>query len=524
MVDRRHRSTWFDMAAPSRVGWYLCENDLQMYYDLPIPNTNIEKQMGNMLPDKEIPLCVDLDGTLIRSDVLMESFLLLIKLRPWMIFVIPFWLLRGRAALKYEIAHRVDLDAKTLPYQENLIGFLKDERTKGRTLILATAAHRKIAEGIAEHLGIFTVVLATADGINLVGRVKRDALVERYGERGFDYAGNSRADLHVWAMARQAIVVNPRKGVLQGATVCCPVSHTFKDEQPHWSMYTKAVRAHQWLKNLLVFVPMLMAHRMTGIHLWADVLLAFISFSLCASSVYLFNDLFDLPADRLHPRKHKRPFASGDLSIIQGLLLTPVLLLAAFAIAISWLPLAFSLVLAAYYALTVSYSLWLKSVVILDAVILAGLYTLRIIGGAAAIGIGASFWLLAFSIFLFFSLALVKRYSELLALRQRGQLTTHGRGYHVEDLVMLMGFGVASGFLAVLVSAFYVNSTKVQALYMHPTVLWPVSPILLYWISRIWLITHRGGMHDDPVVFAATDKGSWVVAAIIAGLLWCAAV
>ena len=480
--------------------------------------------MGNMLSDKEIPLCVDLDGTLIRSDVLMESFLLLIKLRPWMIFVIPFWLLRGRAALKYEIAHRVDLDAKTLPYQENLIGFLKDERTKGRTLILATAAHRKIAEGIAEHLGIFTVVLATADGINLVGRVKRDALVERYGERGFDYAGNSRADLHVWAMARQAIVVNPRKGVLQGATVCCPVSHTFKDEQPHWSMYTKAVRAHQWLKNLLVFVPMLMAHRMTGIHLWADVLLAFISFSLCASSVYLFNDLFDLPADRLHPRKHKRPFASGDLSIIQGLLLTPVLLLAAFAIAISWLPLAFSLVLAAYYALTVSYSLWLKSVVILDAVILAGLYTLRIIGGAAAIGIGASFWLLAFSIFLFFSLALVKRYSELLALRQRGQLTTHGRGYHVEDLVMLMGFGVASGFLAVLVSAFYINSTKVQALYMHPTVLWPVSPILLYWISRIWLITHRGGMHDDPVVFAATDKGSWVVAAIIAGLLWCAAV
>ena len=480
--------------------------------------------MGNMLSDKEIPLCVDLDGTLIRSDVLMESFLLLIKLRPWMIFVIPFWLLRGRAALKYEIAHRVDLDAKTLPYQENLIGFLKDERTKGRTLILATAAHRKIAEGIAEHLGIFTVVLATADGINLVGRVKRDALVERYGERGFDYAGNSRADLHVWAMARQAIVVNPRKGVLQGATVCCPVSHTFKDERPHWSMYTKAVRAHQWLKNLLVFVPMLMAHRMTGIHLWADVLLAFISFSLCASSVYLFNDLFDLPADRLHPRKHKRPFASGDLSIIQGLLLTPVLLLAAFAIAISWLPLAFSLVLAAYYALTVSYSLWLKSVVILDAVILAGLYTLRIIGGAAAIGIGASFWLLAFSIFLFFSLALVKRYSELLALRQRGQLTTHGRGYHVEDLVMLMGFGVASGFLAVLVSAFYVNSTKVQALYMHPTVLWPVSPILLYWISRIWLITHRGGMHDDPVVFAATDKGSWVVAAIIAGLLWCAAV
>ena len=192
-----------------------------------------------------MPLCVDLDGTLIRSDVLMESFLLLIKQRPWMIFVIPFWLLRGPAVLKHEIARRVDLDAKTLPYQTGLVGFLKDEHTKGRTLILATAAHRKLAEGIAAHLGIFAAVLATADGVNLAGRVKRDILVERYGERGFDYVGNSRADLSIWAMARQAIVVNPGKGVLQGATVCCPVSHTFKDKRPHWSTYTKALRVHQ---------------------------------------------------------------------------------------------------------------------------------------------------------------------------------------------------------------------------------------------------------------------------------------
>lgn len=476
-----------------------------------------------ILKDKDVPLCVDLDGTLIRSDVLMESLLLLIKQRPWFIFVIPFWLLQGRAGLKSSIAARVDLEVQTLPYQVGLLGFLKNEHAEGRALVLVTAAHRKFAESIAEHLGMFSAIFATEKGTNLAGRTKRDLLVQHYGQKGFDYAGNSRVDLPVWAVARQAIVVNPGRGVLRGAKAQCPVSHIFADRRPSLSTYIKALRVHQWLKNLLVFVPMLMAHRVADAHLWIDGLVAFISFSLCASSVYLLNDLLDLSADRHHPRKHKRPLASGDLSIIQGLLLIPVFLLAAFIIAGLWLPLTFLIVLATYYALTVSYSLWLKAVVILDALVLAGLYTIRIIGGAAAISISTSFWLLAFSIFLFFSLALVKRYSELLVLKQRGQLTTHGRGYHVEDLVMLMGFGVASGFLAVLVSALYINSAKVQALYPHPAILWLVSPILLYWVSRIWLITHRGGMHDDPVVFATGDKGSWMVAAIIAGLLWLAA-
>ena len=473
---------------------------------------------------EDVPLCVDLDGTLIRSDLLLESLLRLIKHRPWAAFLVPFWLLRGRAVLKQEIAKRVDLDVQTLPYQVGLVDFLRREHAVGRSLILATASHRKFADGVAQHLGIFTKVLATDEDTNLAGRAKRDLLVKHYGQKGFDYAGNSRADLQVWSMAREAIVVNPGNGVLRGAVAQCPVSHTFEDGHPTLSTYAKALRVHQWLKNILVFIPMLGAHQITNVSLWVDGLLAFISFSLCASSVYLLNDLLDLPADRLHPRKRHRPFASGDLSMVQGLLLIPLLLVSAFAVAALWLPTAFLIVLVGYYLLTLSYSFWLKAVVLLDALLLAGLYTIRIIGGMAATRIPPSFWLLAFSIFLFFSLALVKRYSELLVLKQRGQLTTHGRGYHVEDLVMLMGFGVASGFLAVLVSALYVNSTKVQALYHHPAFLWLVSPILLYWVSRIWLITHRGGMHDDPVVFAAKDKGSWVTAVIIMGLLWLAAI
>jgi len=471
----------------------------------------------------ETPLCVDLDGTLIRSDVLVETLLILIKQRPWMAFLLPFWLLRGRVVLKREIAKRVNLDVQTLPYQAGLLEFLKKEHAAGRSIVLATASHRKYAEGVAQHLGIFTRVYATDEGGNLSGREKRDTLVKNYGEKGFDYAGNSRSDLHVWSMARQAIVVNPGASVLQGAAAQCPVAQIFEDKHPGISTYAKALRVHQWLKNILVFIPMLAAHQITNLGLWLDASLAFVSFSLCASSVYLLNDLLDLPADRLHPRKQRRPFASGDLSMVQGLLLIPLLLISAFAVAVLWLPLTFVFVLAVYYLLTLSYSFWLKAVVLLDALLLAGLYTIRIIGGMAATQIRASFWLLAFSIFLFFSLALVKRYSELLVLKRKGALTTHGRGYHVEDLVMLMGFGVASGFLAVLVSAFYINSEKVKVLYHHPVFLWLVSPILLYWISRIWLITHRGGMHDDPVVFAAKDKGSWATALVIGFLLWLAA-
>ena len=306
------------------------------------------------MESKDIPLCVDLDGTLIRSDILLESLLVLIKKRPWIAFMIPFWLLRGRVFFKNEITKRVDLNVQTLPYQAELVDFLKKEHAIGRLIVLATASHRRFADEVANHLGIFTKVHATDDDINLLGRAKKDLLVKHYGQKGFDYAGNSRADLYVWSVARKAILVNPGRGVLRDAAVQCPVSHTFEDRHPTLSTYAKELRIHQWLKNILVFIPMLGAHEISSFNLWVDGILGFISFSLCASSVYLLNDLLDLPADRLHPRKRNRPFASGELSMVTGMLLTPLLLLAGFAVAILWLPTAFLIVLLGYYFLTLS--------------------------------------------------------------------------------------------------------------------------------------------------------------------------
>lgn len=468
---------------------------------------------------KDVPLCVDLDGTLIRSDVLHESFLLLIKQRPWMLLLVPFWLMRGRASVKEEIAKRICLDVETLPYQTELLDFMQKEHAKGRLIVLVTSAAHKLADKVAAHLDIFSAVYASGSGQNLRGITKRDLLVRLYGERGFDYAGNSSVDIPVWSKARGAIVVNPGRGVLRDAAKQCQIIATFTDPAPGMETYTKALRVHQWLKNILVFVPMIGAHKISSWITWSEGAIAFVSFSLCASSVYLLNDLLDLQSDRLHPRKRYRPFASGDLSITQGLLLCPVLLVAGFAVALLSLPTGFGLALGAYYLLTLSYSFWFKTIVLLDALVLATLYTLRIIGGAAATHLAPSFWLLAFFIFLFFSLALVKRYSELLVMREQNQLAARGRGYHVEDLVMLMGFGVASGVLSVLVFALYINSEKVKTLYHHPTVLWLVCPVLLYWVSHIWLITHRGEMHDDPVVFAAKDRCSWLAAVIIGGLI-----
>lgn len=461
------------------------------------------------------PLCVDLDGTLLHSDILLESVLALLKQRPWFLALLPFWLLQGRAYLKAQIASRVELEVETLPYNRDFLNYLNKEHEDGRILVLATASHFKFANQIAAYLGIFSAVYATQDRINLAADAKKNMLVEHYGEHGFDYAGNSRADIKVWQAARAAIVVNPDYGVLRAAQNKCQVDEYFKKKPTNLKTYLKALRVHQWIKNVLVFIPLVLAHKIKNFGLWFDAGLAFLSFSLCASGVYILNDILDLSSDRQHPRKCKRPFAAGDLSILSGLLLCPLLCLAAFLIAGVCLPSLFSLVLAIYLSLTILYSFYLKKLVLLDTLVLAVLYTIRIVGGMATNNIDASFWLLVFSIFIFFSLALVKRYSELLVLEQQGKQVAHGRGYHVEDIVMLLVFGVASGFSAALVSALYINSVNISSLYKRPEFLWIIPPVLLYWVSRIWMIAHRGKMHDDPIVFSAKDPVSWFTAFIV---------
>jgi 4-hydroxybenzoate polyprenyltransferase/phosphoserine phosphatase len=463
------------------------------------------------------PLCVDCDGTLIRTDLLHESVFLALKRVPWMLLMLPFWLLRGKAYMKLRLAQLVRFEWDTLPLNNDVVTLIKQARSAGRRTVLATASHRVLADAYAAHLQLFDEVLATDGSTNLAGRNKRDLLVARYGERGFDYAGNSDTDLTVWAAARRAIVVSHGVSLSQRAARCTEVEQSIGVPRAGLTTYLRGLRLHQWLKNLLVFVPLLAAHQLgLNILLW-HAIVAFFSFSLCASSVYVLNDLLDLSSDRRHLRKCKRPFAAGLIPISHGAVLIPVLLAAAFALA-SLLPLQFIGVLGIYFAFTLSYSLVLKKQVVVDVLMLAGLYTLRVIAGGAATHIVPSFWLLAFSMFIFLSLAVVKRYSELLITLQQNKSEAAGRGYSVQDLPVLMSMGASSGMVAVLVFALYINNPDITRIYKSPEWLWLVPPLLLYWVSRLWMKTHRGEIDDDPVVFAIRDWQSLVVVAIAAVL------
>jgi 4-hydroxybenzoate polyprenyltransferase/phosphoserine phosphatase len=465
------------------------------------------------------PLCVDLDGTLIRTDTLLESMLRLVKLRPLQAMRMPIWLLRGRAHFKRELAIQAPLDVTRLPYDARLVEFLRAERVAGRTLVLVSAADESIVRRVADHVGLFDDVLGSDGATNLKGAHKGALLRERFRSRGYDYAGNDASDLKVWQDAHSAILVNASARVMRRAKA--PIARVFERDRVGVRVLAKAMRVQHWVKNLLVFVPVMMAHELQNPRIMLAAVLAFLSFSLCASGIYLINDLLDLEADRQHPRKRNRPLASGALSLRAGMMLAPLLLLA--SIAVAWmLRGAFFATLLLYVALTVSYSVRIKEIAILDVVVLAGLYTIRVIAGSASTGVPTSPWLLAFSLFFFFSLALVKRYSELDALRQDPDGPKATRGYYASDREQVASFGSASGYLAVLVLALYINSDAVVALYREPILLWLICPLLLFWMSRVWLLAHRGQMHEDPVVFAIGDRASYVVGAAVALVLFVA--
>jgi 4-hydroxybenzoate polyprenyltransferase/phosphoserine phosphatase len=452
-------------------------------------------------------LCVDVDGTLIRGDLLFESLVLLIKRNPLYLLYLPLWLLRGKAALKSELAARVTLNVAALPYNEDLVEWLQGEHARGRSLWLVTASNERLAASVAAHLGFFDGVLASDERRNLAGAAKAATLVERFGERGFDYCGNETRDLAVWERAHGAIVVQGSRELEQQAAACTTLVRSFPSTTRPLEALIRELRPHQWAKNILVLMPLFAAHKAGDVRADLSALLAVISFSVCASSVYVLNDLLDLEADRAHPRKCKRPFAAGDLSISTGIILAPALLCVGMLVA-AYLPPRFWTVMATYYALTLAYSFALKSLVLVDALSLAGLYTLRIIAGAAAVVVPLSFWMLLFSVLLFLSLAFVKRFAELESLRRQQRLRATGRGYGVEDLPVLQSLGAASGYLSVLVLALYVNSPDIQALYRQPKLIWTLCVLVLYWVSRIWLTAQRGQMHDDPVVFALRDRES----------------
>jgi 4-hydroxybenzoate polyprenyltransferase len=473
-----------------------------------------------MFPDppassNEAPLCVDLDGTLLRTDTLIESLLLLLKANPLWAFLLPVWAYRGRAHLKRQIATRVELDPVHLPYHADLLAYLRREHERGRKLVLVSAADEILVRVVSEHLGIFEEVIASDGALNLKGANKRGALAARFGSGGYDYAGDHRADLDVWSDAREAIVVSSDVRLIR--EVGSRVGRTFSSRAPRTKAIFRSLRVHQWVKNTLVFLPLLMAPEARDLSLLWNALLAFVAFSLCASSVYVVNDLLDLAADRRHGSKRKRPFAAGELALTTGLLLGPACLVAGLLVA-SMLPMPFVAVLLVYLATTAAYSLRLKQVPVVDVIVLAMLYTGRVIAGAAATLLWPSPWILAFSLFFFLSLAFVKRYSELYALRQQpGPIKA--RGYYAADLELVAASGTASGYVSVLVAALYINSDRVAGVYSQPAFLWIVCPLLLYWISRVWLLAHRGQMDDDPVVFAVRDRASYVVGALLAAAL-----
>lgn len=456
-------------------------------------------------------LVVDLDGTLVNSDMLVENLFLFLRHYPLRVFSLFFWLLGGKARFKGRLADAVLPSCDDLPYNKPLVKWLEQQRDAGFKLVLATASDMRIAKAVAEHLGIFDEVIGT-ESHNLSSHRKQAALIERFGEKGYAYIGNSSADLPVWRSASAIHVANPERGVLAAARKLGHIGEIFDDRPAYVRTVLKALRVHQWTKNTLIFVPLLASHRIFELPLLWSGLLAFIAFGACASSVYLLNDLLDLPDDRQHPTKRNRPLAAGTLPILHALFLIPGLLVAAFALALWQLPWQFAAVLAAYYLLTLAYSLWLKRVVMLDVVTLAMLYTVRVIAGGAAMALAVTFWILAFCMFIFLSLAFVKRYTELHDARQKGKKDkSAGRGYYPADFELLASLGGASGYLSVLVLALYINEAASATLYRSPEWMWAACPLLLFWLSRVWLLAHRGQMHDDPIVFALRDSVSrWI--------------
>ena len=474
------------------------------------------RALGDDPAAANVPLVVDLDGTLILSDTLVESALVLIKQKPWLVFSLAAWLLQGRAVVKAEIARRVKLSVENLPYRAELLEYLKVEREAGRSVILATAAHGSIAEAIAAQTGLFAEVLASDTEINLKGPRKRDALVERFGVRQFDYVGDSRDDVPVWEASRVAHVAGavtkaPASALAAGAMP----GLAFSNRKPTFRTWLRAMRIHQWLKNVLVFIPPVMAHQINGEVMW-PLAITFFAFSLLASATYIVNDLFDLASDRMHPKKSTRPFASGELSIAQGFVSAVFLGVAGIALgATVGLPLVACLL--AYLAMTLTYSHMLKNKPVIDVVLLAVLHTLRVFTGGIVSGFFISAWLFQFSIFLFLSLAFVKRYSELRRLHMEEKSDTPGRGYRHGDRDIVSQAGVATGVAAGLVLALYINGQDIQRLYPRPYMLWIVCPLFVYWITRVWLIAHRGNMSEDPILFAMHDKVSYIVGGLILG-------
>lgn len=450
----------------------------------------------------QVPLVVDLDGSLLRTDTLVESLFAVARTHPLTLLKVPAWLAQGRARLKQGLAARAAIDVHTLPFNSELVEHLRAQKRRGRHVILATGTDQKIARAVAEELGLFDVVLASDGDVNLTANRKRERLVAEFGDRGFDYVGNSARDLPVWAAARRGLLVTRSPRLTEAAERVTEVERVFARPQPGLAGYFGAMRTHHWLKNLLVLVPLLAAHRLYDVALLFQGLVGVLSFSLAASGVYLLNDLFDLGADRRHPQKKKRALAAGEIPLVHALVLLPCLWAAAAALGL-WLKPPFLAALGVYAGLMLAYSMRLKDIAFVDVLVLSMGYTLRIFAGSLAVGIGVSAWVLGCGAALFFGLALLKRYAEIVTLVLRGGAEVGVRAYRASDSALIAGLGIGAGCIAVALLAL---QPIVEPSDHARWPVWLMSALLLFWTGRMWLMAHRGHIHGDPVVYALRDR------------------
>ncbi|WP_237155599.1 UbiA family prenyltransferase [Oryzibacter oryziterrae] len=486
--------------------------------DIPLPHDSPrEPDPAPIAGEKAIALVVDLDGTLLRSDLLVESGTAWIVAEPKRLFGLPALLKSGKAALKAAIAAQTAIDVSLLPYDETVLAAMAAARAEGRRVYIASASNARYVAAVAAHVGVDGWFASDAT-TNLAADAKAQRLVEAFGHKGFDYIGNDNADLPVWAVSRRSLAVRPSEATRAKLMAIDPSAQVLvaADAQP-WRAWIKLVRPHQWAKNVLVFVPLATAHHFDLASIVA-CLFAWLAFSLAASSIYIVNDLVDIRADREHPSKRRRPLAAGTVPILRAPLVAAGLMLTGLGIGalISW---SLAGLLVGYLVLTTAYSFSLKRKMLVDVVALASLYTLRVLAGAAAIGVPASEWLLAFSMFVFTALALIKRYVELTARIDADLPEATNRNYLKSDLSVVAALTAASGFNAVTVFALYISSDAVRLLYPHPGFLWLVCPILMYWIGRMVIMAQRRYIDDDPVLFALHDRNSQIAFVLIALLL-----
>ena len=463
------------------------------------------------MPAERPLLAVDMDGTLLRTDVMFECMAALLK-RPWALAAALWALRHGRAAFKAALARRAKVDVALLPVDESLLAWLRDEHTGGRKLVLYSAADESIVRAVAARFAIFDDVAGSDGRTNLRSERKYDAIETRYGS-SFTYAGDSGRDVPIWTRCRSAVLVGDVDKLRRALPHDVEVTATFPQPSPGPRTWIAALRAHQWAKNALVFVPLVLSGMVSPANVVAS-LLAFATFGLVASATYLVNDLVDLAADRAHPAKRQRPFASGALSIRAGLVAVPLLTAAAVGLLLL-MPAPFAFVVAVYVLVTVAYTMRLKQVPVLDLMVLAFLFTVRIVGGMTAIDAPMSPWLLTFSMFFFGSIAAIKRYDEVRLVGARGALRVAGRGYRASDATVLMALGVAAAIASTLVFVIYLVEPDSPARgFARPQLMWIICAILAYWLGRAWILASRGAMHVDPVLFALRDRVSLALGAL----------